>query len=187
MRRSTLKIPTLIISALSASLALGSAHADALEDCYQATLVEQGHGKEIVEICTRAINAGLAAKRKAIAHNNRGLGHQRLGNLDAAFADFEQAIKLDGTYVYPYDNRGEIWRQRGQYDRAIVDFNTAIRIDPTFLAAYLDRAATYEAMGNLKSARADYDAVLSAPGKGRAIDDWAKRVARTRLDKLGKP
>jgi tetratricopeptide (TPR) repeat protein len=179
------RLATILVVALFAG-PVPPASADLLDTCYQATLVEQGHGKEIVELCSRAVNAGLAAKHRAIAHNNRGLGHQRLGNLDAALADFNQAIKLDPNYVYPYDNRGEIYRQRGQFDRAVADYNTAIRMDPTFLSAYLDRAAAYEAMGNVRSALADYDFVLSAPGKDRAIDDWAKRVARIRLDALQK-
>jgi tetratricopeptide (TPR) repeat protein len=107
------------------------------------------------------------------------------GNYEDSMADLDRALKLVPYYNYALNQRGEVWRLKGEFDKAIVDFNAAIRADPDFLAAYLDRATAFKDMGNRKSARADYKAVLDLPGKGRAIDRWAKDRARTLLDELG--
>jgi tetratricopeptide (TPR) repeat protein len=165
--------------------ASGPVSADLVNDCYQATLVQTDNNDQIIAICTRAIGSGIKGKTLAIARNNRGIGHMQKGDLDLAMADFDAAIRADPEYTYAYDNRGAVWHERGQYDLAILDYNTAIRLDPSFLSAYLGRASAFEKMGNRQSARADYGLVLNAQGKGRAIDDWAKKRARERLDRLG--
>ena len=95
------------------------------------------------------------------------------------------AIRIAPDYVFAYDNRGEIKRMRKDYDGAIVDYNKAIQLDPEFVAAYLDRGSAFKEMGNRKSARADFQAVLDMKGKGRPIDEWAKKRARELIDELG--
>ncbi|HZL32079.1 MAG TPA: tetratricopeptide repeat protein [Pseudolabrys sp.] len=163
-----------------------TARAANLNDCFQATMV-QDKGLKSIELCGKLIKAGrLNNKDMAIALNNRGLGYVKQDKLDLAMVDLERAVRLDRTYAYAFDNMGDVWVKRGDYDKAIVQYNHAIRVDPTFLSAYLDRAGAYEKLGKMESARADYQTVIDLKGQDRAIDRWAKDRAREHLQRLGK-
>jgi tetratricopeptide (TPR) repeat protein len=164
--------------------AVAPARAAEYTDCNKETS-KDGGGNGIA-VCTGLINSGRwKGLELARLYSNRSLAYTKAEKLDQALADADRAIRISPDYVFAYDNRGEIKRMRGDYDSAIVDYNTAIRLDPDFLAAYLDRGSTFKEMGNRKSARADFQAVLDMKGKGRAVDEWAKKRAQELLDELG--
>jgi tetratricopeptide (TPR) repeat protein len=154
------------------------------EDCFNATLDETG--ERAIAVCGRILARGKVKDRDlARTLNNRGLGYVANKQLDKAMADFDAAVRVDPTYPFAFDNRGDVWRQRGEFERAITEYNEALRRDPDFVSAYVNRGMTYEAMGNKASARADYQTVVNLPAQDRAIDKWAKEVARERLKSLG--
>jgi tetratricopeptide (TPR) repeat protein len=176
----------IVLAALLAITAASlPAHGAEYTDCNKAA--SEDGGGDGVAVCTRLINSGRwKGLELARLYSNRSLAYTKADKLDLALADADRAIRISPDYVFAYDNRGEIKRMRGDYASAIVDFNTAVRLDPDFLAAYLDRGSTFKAMGNAKSARADFQTVLNMQGKGRPVDEWAKKRARELLDDLGK-
>ena len=91
----------------------------------------------------------------AIAYSNRGNAKERLGQHDAAFADYDRAIELDPNYAIAYSNRGAAKHSLGQYDAALADYNRAIELDPNYAAAYSNRGNAKERLGQHDAAFAD--------------------------------
>jgi tetratricopeptide (TPR) repeat protein len=177
-------VRTVILTAFLAIAAAMPAGAAEYTDCNKETS-KDGGGKGIA-VCTQLINSGRwKGLELARLYSNRSLAYTKAEKLDQALADADRAIKISPDYVFAYDNRGEIKRMRGEYDAAIADYNMAIRLDPDFLAAYLDRGTALKEKGDRQGARADFQTVLKMQGKGRAVDEWAKKRARELLDELG--
>lgn len=85
-----------------------------------------------IRVCTLAIEAADERPNRAANYNNRGVLHFEAGNLDAALADFEEAVRLDERLVFAHINQGNIFIRREQWDQAIRAFDRAIElgIDP---------------------------------------------------------
>jgi tetratricopeptide (TPR) repeat protein len=109
-----------------------SAQAEALAEPYRACL-EMGSVRQI-ESCTAAIQSGKwSGKALAWAYNNRGLAYFSAGDLDRAFADDSEAIRLDPNDAPAFNNRGMVYMQRDDLDHAIADFSETIRLDPNYV------------------------------------------------------
>jgi len=143
--------------------------------------------KQGLAACRRLITAGKAsgAASDLLAYYYRGSGYwkTRMGDLNGALEDYNQAVNLDPSHVEGYDYRADIFKQKGDVARAIADYEMAIRLDPTYAAAYYSRGFIYESQGNIEKARADYTAALAVPEKDR-IAKWAQEQAKTRLAAL---
>jgi Zn-dependent membrane protease YugP/Flp pilus assembly protein TadD len=63
---------------------------------------------------------------------NRGLAWIRLGELERALRDTEEALALAPNDAVAYNNRGVIHRDRGNFEQAERDLRRAIEIDPQF-------------------------------------------------------
>lgn len=82
-----------------------------------------------IRVCTLAIEAGGERANRAANYNNRGVLHSEAGNLDAALADFEEAVRRDQRLVLAHINRGNIFIRREQWEKAISAFDLAIELD----------------------------------------------------------
>jgi tetratricopeptide (TPR) repeat protein len=165
-----------------AFLAPNAASAQTPDDCYQAGLKDDD--ENLIRICTRVLEkGGLEGRLLSTTLSNRGLGYLRSKQYDKAIVDFSEAILVNPKNPFAFDNRGDAWREKGNYDRALADYNEALSIEPSFTSALLNRGITYELQGDKVKARADYEAALNQKGT-RAIDDWARKQAKSRLDKL---
>jgi tetratricopeptide (TPR) repeat protein len=91
----------------------------------------------------------------AWALNDRGICYQQLGNLDAAFRDYEEAIRVDPSDPLLYANRSDIHRRRNRLDPAIADASAAIKLDPKRAGSYWTRTAAYEEKHQWTEAIAD--------------------------------
>jgi tetratricopeptide (TPR) repeat protein len=152
------------------------------DDCYKASL--QDDDQNLIRVCTRVLDkGGLSKSDLSTTLNNRGLGYLRNKEYDKAIVDFSEAILINPKNPYAFDNRGDAWREKGNFDRALADYNEALSIDPSFTSALLNRGITYEQQGDKTRARQDYEAALNQKGT-RAIDNWARRQAQQRLDRL---
>ncbi len=175
------------LAALLVALALlapGMASAQTPDDCYKAGL--QDDDQELIRICTRVLEkGGLEGTLLSTTLSNRGLGYLRNKEYDKAIVDFSEAILVNPKNPFAFDNRGDAWREKGNYERALADYNEALAIEPTFTSALLNRGITHELSGDTRKARDDYQAALDQKGT-RAIDDWARKQAKSRLDKLGR-
>ena len=67
--------------------------------------------------------------KNALSHNARGLLLEKMGKPDAALADFEAAVQLEGgTNVDFLRNRGLCFRARRDYNKAVEDFNRSASV-----------------------------------------------------------
>jgi tetratricopeptide (TPR) repeat protein len=132
--------------------------------------------------CTAAIDSGRwHGPNLAWAFNNRGFAYFLKGDLDPAFADFEQAIRLDPNDAVAFNGRGLVYQARGELDRAIADYDETLRLDPNYLFAFNNRGGAYSDKHDYEHAIADYteairlNSTFAAAIKGRANAYLAKR------------
>src|SRR5207247_368134 len=88
------------------------------------------------------------------------VAHRMKGDVEAALADFNQALELDPKHIPSLMGRGYIWYQREKHKQAVADFSAVIALDPTSAAAYNNRGFNYQLMGDGKNALADYNRAL---------------------------
>ena len=92
----------------------------------------------------------------AWALNRRGQLRARAGGNQAAMADFEQAIHIDGDCWRAVHNRGVLLAQAGQFEQAFDDFQRTIELNPGFAKAYANRGSLYVLAGEIEPGVADY-------------------------------
>lgn len=178
-------IPALILFASAHAMVQAPAYAQSVADCYQTTLEQPSRPDRIIAVCTEAIRGSSGLSRSS-ALVSRGVGYERNNNLDAALADFDEAIALNPSNNWARSNRANIWRQKRNYDRAISELNEILRNDPQFIGAYVDRGMVHQERGDIQSARADFQAVLGMKSSQAALEKWAKETAQQRLNELAK-
>ncbi len=96
----------------------------------------------------------------ATSYNNRGTAHDAQGEVDKAILDFNEAIRLNGSFALAMTNRGESYRKKGDYSKAIADSSEALRLDPKSLLAHLHRGDAYSDNVDFDNAIADYTEIL---------------------------
>jgi tetratricopeptide (TPR) repeat protein len=80
--------------------------------------------------------------------------------LDAAIADWTEAIRLSPREAKFHGSRGYAWYAKQDYDKAIADYDTALRLDPNNFGVYCDRALARFDKGDVEKAIADYSEAL---------------------------
>ncbi len=65
-----------------------------------------------------------------------GLLLQRQGKLEAASAEFQQALKIDSNYIHAYINLGVLYLAQGRVAEAQQCFRQALQIKPQFAKAH---------------------------------------------------
>jgi len=87
-----------------------------------------------------------------------------LGQVDAALAEFDQAIAADGDSVALRVNRAVLHFNNGSYDLALADMNQAIVRDADNPAHYENRAAIYKAAEQPDLCQRDLDMAAKLAG-----------------------
>lgn len=129
-----------------------------LKRCYESS---RQSPDAAVEDCTRAIDSGkLTPVQLSLAHIFRGNGWENKQEYDRAFADYDEAVRLDPNSSSALGGRGNLHRIKGDLTAAIDDFNAAIHLDPRRASNYANRATAWYAKGDLGKASADYDEAL---------------------------
>ncbi|WP_436517427.1 tetratricopeptide repeat protein [Ekhidna sp. To15] len=72
-------------------------------------------------------------------HQYRGMAHQKMGNWDAALADFTEAFEYD-SLADCFVNRSQLFAKMGRENDAIRDLREAIRLDSTNYHAWYNLA-----------------------------------------------
>lgn len=129
-----------------------------------------------ISACTRILSsANPTSDLKVLGHHHLGVGLLLQQNFDRAIVEFNEALRLDPTYVRSLNSRGNAWRGKGEIDNAIADYNEAIRIDPSFAFPYNGRASAFLNKGEIDRAIDDYSQVirldpsLAPPYSNRAL------------------
>ncbi len=92
---------------------------------------------------------------------NRGIIHNRNGDLTAALDDFENALQIDGGLGEAYLNRGNSYFLAARYDDALSDYERALRANVTRpWAAWYNIGLVHDAQNRVEEANAAYEKAL---------------------------
>ena len=74
---------------------------------------------------------------------NRGIAFRRVGDVDRAIRDYDEAIRLNPRAADAFNNRGNAFRTRDELERALRDYDEAIRLDPHYAHAFNNRGIIF--------------------------------------------
>jgi len=125
----------------------------------------------MIAACTNlSEDTGLPPGMRSMAFLKRGFGNFALGNIDAAQADFSQAIKLNPKNNYAHHELGLTFGKKGDLTHAIASLTEAINLDPTSAASRFGRGQMYVSDGRLDEAIQDFtDAIKLGADKNTAF------------------
>lgn len=140
-----------------------------------------------VAACSLVIDSDATTERRATALHTRGLAARRLGNHDAAIADFTQWLTLtpataiagngaaSPTRSAVHNNRGIAHFLKGDGAAAIRDYGEAIRLEPNHAEALNNRAWAVFQAGRAADALPDANrSIETTPTNGYAYDTRAQ-------------
>ena len=120
-----------------------------------------------VASCTAIIESGkISGKDLAVAYVLRGEAYDNADDSAKAFADFDQAIKLDPQNGHAFSSRGLAYMNKENFDAAIADFDKAIALAPQDPSPW-----AYEGDALYHSGKSD-DALISFAGAIRRDPNW---------------
>jgi tetratricopeptide (TPR) repeat protein len=95
----------------------------------------------------------------ALVHraNKRATG----GDVEGAFADFQEAIQLSPTRATAYYNRGFLHNTLGNFEAAIEDFNRALELLPDYDEAFYQRGNSYLQIKEPSNAIQDFSRAIA--------------------------
>jgi tetratricopeptide (TPR) repeat protein len=143
------------------------------------------------EAATRAQRAGRTAEAErgfgALArahpelggpHANLGLIRRQAGRLDAAAAEFEQAVRLSPAQPVYFNQLGITYRQLGQFEKARAAYEKAIALDPAYAAPILNLGILNDLyLNDAARALALYIRYLAiAPNGDAAVAKWVAEL-----------
>ncbi len=99
----------------------------------------------------------------AEAYNNRGNARAQAGKLEAAIADYNEALQLtieDTLRALIYNNLGNAKLHMGKSEAALKDYDRAIRLNPRYSVAYNNRGNALLAMSQPERALRDFARAL---------------------------
>jgi tetratricopeptide (TPR) repeat protein len=96
----------------------------------------------------------------ALIHTNLGATYVEKGQLDAAMAEHQTAIRLKPSYPEAHNNLGVAYANKGLLDMAIAEFQTALRLQPNYPEAHYNLGNAYTAVGQVDMAIAQYQMAI---------------------------
>lgn len=91
---------------------------------------------------------------------DRGVIQGLLGNLDAAFADYSSALRIDPSHSLAYVRRAGVHLDKGRRELAFEDLSKALQFDPSSGIAYQTRGDLLVLEQRFDQAIADYTQVI---------------------------
>lgn len=117
------------------------------------------------ELAFKAVDEQLSSLFKHLAYNLRGTFSFLKGEVDAAMADFEQALSLDPTSINSLIKRASIFMERGELEKTIDELDHAEIINSNDPDLYYHRGQVRFLTNQLEGAVEDYKKSLSLDDK----------------------
>jgi tetratricopeptide (TPR) repeat protein len=114
-----------------------------------------------VDACTALIQSN---PQNDGAYVNRGIAYRRLGDIDRAIRDYDQAIRVNPRAADAFNNRGNAFRARQEHERAMRDYDEAIRLDPHYAHALNNRGIIFLELGDAYRSITDFDRAIAEDG-----------------------
>lgn len=114
-----------------------------------------------IDACTAIIRSN---PRNDGAFVNRGIAYRRLGDLDRAIRDYDEAIRVNPRAADAFNNRGNAFRALDEHDHAMRDYDEAIRLDPHYAHALNNRGIIFLELGDANRAIVDFDRAIAEDG-----------------------
>jgi protein O-mannosyl-transferase len=104
-----------------------------------------------------------------MAHNNLGVLLAARGDLPAARAEYQAALRIKPDAYDPYNNLGNLWKREGQTEKAVTEYRQSLRIEPGYALARYNLALALAQLGKVDEAIAQYRfALVLEPGDADA-------------------
>lgn len=135
-------------------------------------LIEKGD----IEAALTALNDSIAKSPNSEAYNARGIIQHQKGKLDAAIADFTEAIWRDHSNGDAYNNRAWARYKASQLRDALTDALDAARLAPDKAYVWDTKGHINEALGNRTAAIGDYRRALELDKNATDSSEGLKRL-----------
>lgn len=147
------------VSGAAAQMAVTTFGATDAAACYENASSEMSHE---TDPCDQALaRGGLTRADRLKTLVNRGIIHNRNGDLKSAVDDFNAALDIDSSVGEAYLNRGNSYYLSGLYDAALADYDAALENDVNKpWAAWYNIGLAYEAKKDKEKAREAYEKAL---------------------------
>lgn len=174
-----------ILAVLAATAAQASAvtiSGSYARGCFEAAATGRSF-KDGMRLCNSAlIDEALALDHRAATLVNRGIVQMQARKLDAAIADFDEAIKLRPETAEAYVNKAiALQRMGGRDDEAVALLSEALDRNPLRPEiAYYQRAVANEELGKVREAYEDYSRAAALAPEWRDPAEQLQRFQTVR-------
>lgn len=104
--------------------------------------------------------ATSSGKKRAKSFLKQGLKKLSQSDYGAALKDFQQALRIEPSFIEAYICQSLVYYYQEDYQEAIASCNQVLRISPKNVDAYNNRGLSRCALGEYKDAIADFNQVL---------------------------
>jgi tetratricopeptide (TPR) repeat protein len=115
-----------------------------------------------------------------IYYDNLGVLYLKEGNIEAAKAALEKAIKIDSGYYGAYSNLGNAYYELGEYNKARALYEKSLEINPGYARAHYNLANLKYALGEKEDAVKDMEKAIELnPNYVRAYNNLGRMYAES--------
>ena len=94
-----------------------------------------------------------------------GIQNQKKKNFKEAIKNYNSAIKIEPTIVFPYHNLGLIYEEIGNIDLAKKNFLNAIKVNPLFIYPYINLGILFQNQGQKEKAIECFEKIIQIDPK----------------------
>jgi tetratricopeptide (TPR) repeat protein len=143
------------VAALPVSTAAKPASPEMQKAAAQCFGKEKTTWRNLIDSCTKVLDADVSPDVKVGAFYNRGAAYERVGDGARALADYTASLKLKPNFARALIARGTLYVGQNKLDLAIADLDKAIAVEPKSAIAFSNRALAHLRKNDNKKAIAD--------------------------------
>lgn len=119
---------------------------------------DQQQYEAALSLYEQALERHVSDQDRAVSWNNLGKVYYALGFRAEAITAYEEAIKLDPAYAWPYNNLGVVYAGQGDYEAALTLYRQAIARHNV----NRDEAVSWDNLANVLTNLSRYEEAISA-------------------------